>query len=489
MIELCNVSKTFRKGFSKKTILENINLNIHQGEFVILKGKNGAGKSTLLNLILGIIKPSSGEVSLMGLPPQLPESKIHMGVVLQEANLPENLKVKELVQIVKSYYPNSISVDSLLRKVELLEMQDAWASNLSGGQKQRLYFALALSGSPNLLILDEPTRNLDDKGYEEFWQQIRLCREQGVTILMVTNNKSDWNVLEQLATRTITLHKLAEAPKNCQLAEDNLSSGLPTTVTPAATRIANLNNEGISRYHLLQVFQQQLWVEILQIWRTPTFLTGILLFATVLSATSSEKKFLIGYSGLVLLIVAIERLGKRVAIERTGKWLKFLRTTPLPPELYVATKIVTVILLCAIALVLMLTIGIWQRGIQISLIAEITIFASMILGVIPFAIAGLGLSYLVNPKSYDSIVGFSIPIGIMTCGMPLSLGVSPFIQECIETVVAFSPFYHYGQLSLWASDSSFYDGHLLLHSIWLLWAGIAFGFITIWAYQRDSVVQ
>jgi ABC-2 type transport system ATP-binding protein len=306
---------------------------------------------------------------------------------------------------------------------------------------------------------------------------------------MVTNNKSDWNVLEQLATRTITLHKLAEAHKNCQLAEDNLSSDLPGTVTSTATSVADPNHEGISRYHLLQVFQQQLWVEILQIWRTPTFLLGTLLFATVLSATSSNKKFLIGYSGLVLLIVAIERLGKRVAIERTGKWLKFLRTTPLPPELYVTTKIVTVILLCAIALLLMLTIGIWQRGIQISLTEEVTILASMILGVIPFAIAGLGLSYLVNPKSYDSIVGLSIPIGLMTCGMPLSLAVSPFIQECIETVVALSPFYHYGQLSLWASDSSLYDGHLLLHLIWLLWAGIAFGFITIWAYQRDSVVQ
>jgi ABC-2 type transport system ATP-binding protein len=489
MIELCNVSKTFSKGFSKNPILENINLNIHQGEFVILKGENGAGKSTLLNLILGIIRPSSGEVSLMGLPPQLPESKIHMGVVLQEANLPENLKIKELVQLVKSYYPNSISVDSLLAKVKLLEMQDAWASNLSGGQKQRLYFALALAGSPDLLILDEPTRNLDDKGYEEFWQQIRLCREQGVTILMVTNNKSDWNVLEQLATRTITLHKLPEAPKNCQLTEDNLSIDRPTTVTPTATSVANPNHDCISRDHLLQVFQQQLWVEILQILRTPTFLLGILLFATVLSATSSNKQFLISYSGLVLLIVAIERLGKRVAIERTGKWLKFLRTTPLPPGLYIATKIVTVILLCVITLLLMLTIGIWQRGIQISLTAEITIFASMILGVIPFAIVGLGLSYLVNPKSYDSIVGFSIPIGVITCGIQIPLAVSPFIQNCVETVVAFSPFYHYGQLSLWASGSSFYDGHLLLHSIWLLWAGVAFGFITIWAYQRDSVVQ
>ena len=197
---------------------------------------------------------------------------------------------------------------------------------------------------------------------------------------------------------------------------------------------------------------------------------------------------MISCCGLVLLIVAIERLGKRVAIERTGKWLKFLRTTPLPPELYIATKIATVVLLCIATLLLMLTIGIWQRGIQISLTEEVTILASMILGVIPFAIAGLGLSYLVNPKSYDSIVGLSIPLGLMTCGIPLPLKVSPFIQQLFETVVAFSPFYHYGRLSFWASGF-LSDGHLLLHSLWLLWAGIAFGFITIWAYQRDSVVQ
>ncbi len=61
-----------------------------------------------------------------------------------------------------------------------------------------------------------------------FWQQIRLCREQGVTILMVTNNKSDWHLLEQLATRTITLHKLAESSKSCQLVEDNLPENKQT---------------------------------------------------------------------------------------------------------------------------------------------------------------------------------------------------------------------------------------------------------------------
>jgi ABC-2 type transport system ATP-binding protein len=488
MIELYNVSKTFSKGFSKNSILENINLNINRGEFVILKGENGAGKSTLLNLILGIIRPSSGKVSLMGLPPQLPESKIHLGVVLQEVNLPENLKVKELVQLVTSYYPNSISVDSLLGKVELLGMQDAWASNLSGGQKQRLYFALALAGRPDLLILDEPTRNLDDKGYEEFWQQICLCRSQGVTILMVTNNKSDWDMLKKLSTRTITLYKLTDVTRNCQLIENNFSDNRQAAFTEPAKIILNESHNYILRHHLLKIFQQQLWVEILQIWRTPVFLIGTLLFTVILSMIAPSQQLLLGSCGFTLLLLSIDRLGKRIAIERTEKWLKFLRTTPLSPQLYITVKVFTVLLLNAIVLLSMLSIGAWQHVLKVNLGAGATIFTIMILGTIPFAIFGLGLSYIVKPKSYDTIVGFLIPIGSITCGIQIPLAVSPFIENCIETVVAFSPFYHYGQLSLWASGSS-YDGHLLLHSIWLLWAGIAFGFITIWAYQRDSVVQ
>ncbi|NJR16802.1 MAG: ABC transporter ATP-binding protein [Calothrix sp. CSU_2_0] len=182
LIELRQVSKTFRKGFSESTILQNIDLTIHKGEFVVLRGENGAGKSTLLNLILGLIKPSQGEVKLMGISPQDSASKLSVGVVLQETTIPKNVKVKELIQLLQSYYPQQYSIEDVLRKVKLEDKSEAWASSLSGGQKQRLYFALALVGNPELLILDEPTRNLDDKGYKEFWEQITACYQQGITI-------------------------------------------------------------------------------------------------------------------------------------------------------------------------------------------------------------------------------------------------------------------------------------------------------------------
>ena len=197
LITFDRVDKTFNKGFLQKTtIFENISFSIQQGEFVILRGENGAGKSTILNLALGLLKPSSGEVKLMGRSPEDSNSKLKVGVVLQDTQVPPNAKVTELVELWRSYYPNPLSKEEILGKVNLKGKEQLDASGLSGGQKQRLYFALALVGNPELLILDEPTRNLDDKGYEEFWQQIKLAHQAGITILMVTNNKSDWQELE-----------------------------------------------------------------------------------------------------------------------------------------------------------------------------------------------------------------------------------------------------------------------------------------------------
>ena len=219
VIELKQVSKTFHKGllFKPVPILKDLNFTIKSGEFVVLRGENGAGKTTVLNLILGLMKPSQGEVNLMGLPPQSSESKVQVGVVLQDTQVPKNIKVKELIELVRSYYPNRLSTSEILGKVNLTYKQDTCATDLSGGQRQRLYFALALAGNPSLLILDEPTRNLDDQGYEEFWEQIKICRQQGITILMVTNNKADWKKLESLVTRMVILQKLSEVIEGEQL--------------------------------------------------------------------------------------------------------------------------------------------------------------------------------------------------------------------------------------------------------------------------------
>lgn len=119
IIELKQVSKVFRQGWQKNPILQDVNFTVEQGEFVVLRGENGAGKTTLLNLILGLLKPSNGEVQLMRLSPQNASSKIHVGVVLQETQVPRNVKVKELIELWRSYYSNSLSIEEILNTVKL----------------------------------------------------------------------------------------------------------------------------------------------------------------------------------------------------------------------------------------------------------------------------------------------------------------------------------------------------------------------------------
>jgi ABC-2 type transport system ATP-binding protein len=111
-IELINISKSYRKGLKKTKILDGINLTIKQGEFVVLQGENGAGKTTLLNIILGLQKPDDGTVKLFNYSPQEPESKINVGSMLQKAKAPDSLKVKELINLVRSYYSEPLPTGS-----------------------------------------------------------------------------------------------------------------------------------------------------------------------------------------------------------------------------------------------------------------------------------------------------------------------------------------------------------------------------------------
>ncbi|MFM6196679.1 MAG: ATP-binding cassette domain-containing protein, partial [Planktothrix sp.] len=147
VVQLKNISKSFNQSlFKRKEILTEINLNIQKGEFVVLKGANGSGKTTLLNLILGLLAPTQGEVKLFGENPKSFHSKTRLGVVLQKVSLPKHLTVKELVNLLRSYYSNPLSTEEILNTVNLKSKEDNWASKLSGGEEQRLFFALALAG-------------------------------------------------------------------------------------------------------------------------------------------------------------------------------------------------------------------------------------------------------------------------------------------------------------------------------------------------------
>ena len=483
LITFNRVDKTFGKRFQQKTtILKDISFSIQQGEFVILRGDNGAGKSTILSLALGLLKPSSGEVKLMGRSPQDSKSKLKVGVVLQDTQVPPNAKVTELVELWRSYYPNSLSTAEILELVNLKGKENLDASGLSGGQKQRLYFALALVNNPELLILDEPTRNLDDKGYEEFWQQIKLAYQGGITILMVTNNKSDWQELESLATREINLHKHSEAPATGQISEKTLKSNVSKSQTNKLVTETTSN--------LLPAFVGQLHFEIQQLLRTPVFLImtlALVAFLPLLKKLGIQGdgaiESMVSICGLTLFTVVIDRLGKRVAVERSEKWLKMLKVTCLPSYIHIAAKVSTALGICSVSVLLAFLLGHWQLEINASLSIWVNLFLVLIVGVIPFAILGLTLGYLLNPKSADSILGLSLIIVPIACGA-FALPLPNYLQDAITL----SPFYHYKESLLWAAGLD-YDNQIVLHLTWLIWTTVTFSAIALWSYQREQTVQ
>ena len=482
LITFDRVDKTFSKGFQQKTtILKDISFSINQNEFVILRGENGAGKSTILNLALGLLKPSSGEVQLMGRSPEDSQSKLKVGVVLQDTQVPSNAKVTELVRLWRSYYPNSLSTEEVLSKVNLKGKEHLDASGLSGGQKQRLYFALALVNNPELLILDEPTRNLDDKGYEEFWQQIKLAYQAGITILMVTNNKSDWQELASLATREITLHKYSEALETGQISEKILKSDRATSKQNALHSPETVSN-------LIPAFIGQLRFELQQLIRTPVFLImtlALVAFLPLLKKLGIQgdgaMESMVSICGLTLFTVVIDRLGKRVAVERSEKWLKMLKVTALPSYIHIAAKVATSLLICTVSILLAFILGHWQLEINGSFSMWINLFLVLIAGIIPFAILGLTLGYLLNPKSADSILGLSLIV------IPIACGTFTFpMPNYLQDAITLAPFYHYKEAILWAAGLD-YDKQILLHLTWLIWATVTFSAIALWSYRREAV--
>lgn len=472
ILSLTNISQGFKESiFTEKEILKEINFEIKTGEFVALKGENGSGKTTLLNIILGLITPKKGKVRLFGEDPKNFNSKTRLGVVLQKVAIPKNLKVKELIDLLRSYYPNALSTEEILNTVNLKGKENNWASKLSGGEAQRLFFALALVGNPEFLVLDEPTRNLDEEGFSEFWEQIKICRDRNITILMVTNNKADFPYLDNLVTRYLTL-------KNGELNE--------TIIREVSSKNENLSKVTNQKIDYTSVLFKQTSVEILQLFRTPLYLLGIFLFPSLIAFfpinQDSSKIILIFFSGLMLLILAIERLGKRIAIDRAEGWLKLLQVTPLPPSIFFRAKIIITLLLSTIILSLMFFFGAFKLGIDENLISWLILFFSLILGIVPFAIFGLAMGYLFNPKSVDSIIGLTVPVAVLTCGLPLSE------EGWFKSVIDFSPFSHYGQLVLSSTKVPKInsDHQPLFHFAFL----IAFGFIcyllAIWAYKRDQ---
>lgn len=229
-IQVKNLSYIYREGSPFESIaLDNISLNMQEGEFIGLIGHTGSGKSTLVQQFNGLLKPSRGEVWVdeintkdkdavkkglrqkVGLVFQYPEHQLFEETVFKDVAFgPKNMGCsEEEIQTRVEYGLNCVGLDPK-------EFSERSPFDLSGGQKRRVAIAGVLAMRPDFLILDEPTAGLDPQGREEILEEIRgIFEEYKITILLVSHSMED---IARLATRIIVMHKgkavLDDTPKN-----------------------------------------------------------------------------------------------------------------------------------------------------------------------------------------------------------------------------------------------------------------------------------
>ncbi|GAA3446113.1 ABC transporter ATP-binding protein [Planomonospora venezuelensis] len=182
--------------------LDELSLDIRSGELVGLLGPNGAGKSTLINLFVGLRRPSSGRVELLGGSPADPARRLSIGVTPQETGLPPTLRVREVVDFVAAHFPRSVERGALLERFGLSGLERRQIGGLSGGQKRRLAVALAFVGDPRMVFLDEPTTGLDVEARRSLWEAIRHFHAEGGTVVLTSHYLEE---VEALAERVVVI--------------------------------------------------------------------------------------------------------------------------------------------------------------------------------------------------------------------------------------------------------------------------------------------
>lgn len=195
------------KSYAGSTVLSKIDFVIERGSLTSLLGVNGAGKTTLLETILGMRRLDSGEIRLLGRSNRelSTSQRRRMGCVLQSQNLPPLLKLGEYIQLVSAAYGAGSDKTALLEEFALTASWAQRIGRLSGGQKRKLALAAAVMARPELLILDEPTANLDPFSRLAFWQALRGLSEDPTVrcaVLMATHDMAE---ATELSTNTLIL--------------------------------------------------------------------------------------------------------------------------------------------------------------------------------------------------------------------------------------------------------------------------------------------
>lgn len=177
------------KTYSGRNVVDGITFSVDEGEIFGIVGPNGAGKTTTVESIVGLRRPDSGHIDVLGLNPIEDRFELTelVGAQLQESRMQDKIRVDEAIAMYASFYRQPRDWHELLEVLGLGDKADARYKDLSGGQKQRLSVALALVGSPRIAVLDELTTGLDPQARRTTWDIIEQIRDDGVTVVLVTH--------------------------------------------------------------------------------------------------------------------------------------------------------------------------------------------------------------------------------------------------------------------------------------------------------------
>lgn len=213
IVEVKNISFSF----GKEPVLKNISFDIHEGDYLGIVGPNGSGKTTLLRVMLGLIKPSGGEIKFFGQALERFSDWSKVGYVPQKATNFDPLFPVTVSEVVQSgrygkrglarrlTKADQLIINRALLDVGMLDLKDKLIGDLSGGQQQRVFIARALAGEPKIIFLDEPTVGVDIKTQEDFYNLLRkLNRGFGITLVLVSH---DIDVIANEATNLACINQ------------------------------------------------------------------------------------------------------------------------------------------------------------------------------------------------------------------------------------------------------------------------------------------
>jgi ABC-2 type transport system ATP-binding protein len=192
------------KEYGDQRVLDSVSFAVDEGEIFGIVGPNGAGKTTLVESIGGLREPDSGSISVLGLHPIGDRSQLtqRLGIQLQESRLQKRAQVGEILGTFSTFYEKPVDWTELASRFGLSDKLTASYASLSGGMKQRLSIALALIGSPQVVILDELTTGLDPRARRSTWAGVQNIRDAGVTVILVTHFMDE---VERLCDRVMVL--------------------------------------------------------------------------------------------------------------------------------------------------------------------------------------------------------------------------------------------------------------------------------------------